>query len=70
MEQEKLLERLPPASEQLLALAKERGRFTIMEAVTLLGINRNTSKLHLRQLVHQRHLEQHGSGKATWYSLT
>jgi Fic family protein len=69
-EQEKLLERLPPTSEQLFALAKERGRLTIMEAVTLLGINRNTITLHLRQLVHQRHLEQHGSGKATWYSLT
>ncbi|MFA6900598.1 MAG: Fic family protein [Desulfurivibrionaceae bacterium] len=68
VEQEKLLERLPSTSEQLLVLAKERGRLTITEAVTLLGINRNTVKLHLRQLVHQRYLEQHGSGKATWYS--
>lgn len=25
-------------------------------------------KLHLRQLVQQGYLHQHGSGKATWYS--
>lgn len=69
VEQEKLLERLPPVSEQLLVLTRERGRLTITEAVTLLDINRNTVKLHLRQLVQQSYLEQHGSGKATWYSL-
>ncbi len=68
VEQEQLLERLSPASEQILMLARERGRLTIAEAVTLLGINRNTIKLHLRQLVHQDYLVQHGSGKATWYS--
>jgi len=68
VEQEKLLERLSPTSEQLLVLAKERGSLTITEAVTVLGINRNTVKLHLRQLVNQGYLEQHGSGKATWYS--
>jgi Fic family protein len=70
VEQEKLLERMSPVSEQLLALAKERGRLTIMEAVTLSGINRNTVKQHLRQLVNQSYLEQHGAGKATWYSAS
>ena len=69
VEQEKILERLSAVSEQLLIQAKERGRLTITEAVKLLGINRNTVKLHLRQLVQQGYLEQHGAGKATWYSL-
>lgn len=69
VEQEQLLENLSPLSEQILLLAKERGRLTIAEAVTLLGMNRNTVKLHLRQLVQQGHLQQHGSGKATWYSF-
>lgn len=68
VEQEKLLEGLSPTSEQILVLVRERGRLTISEAVTLLGINRNTIKLHLRQLVQQGYLHQHGSGKATWYS--
>lgn len=68
VEQEKLLEGLSPTSEQILVLVRERGRLTISEAVTLLGINRNTIKLHLRQLVQQGYLHQHGSGKVTWYS--
>jgi DNA-binding IclR family transcriptional regulator len=37
--------------------------------VTLLAANRNTVKLHLRQLVQQGYLEQHGTGKGTWYSV-
>ena len=68
VEQEQLLQNLAPLSEQILLLAKERGHLTIAEAVTLLGMNRNTVKLHLRQLVQQGYLLQHGSGKATWYS--
>ena len=68
VEREQLLEKLPPVSEQLLALARERGRVTISEAVTLLSVNRNTAKLHIRQLVESGHLKQHGTGKATWYT--
>jgi len=44
------------------------GRLTISEAVTLLTLNRNTAKLHLKQLVPQGYLEQHGTGRASWYS--
>jgi len=69
LEQEKKLEVLPRISERILALAKERGRLTIREAVTLLEINRNTAKVHLRELVKQGYLIQHGVGKATWYIL-
>lgn len=53
----------------MLAIARERGRITIAEAVTLLAANRNTVKLLLRQLVQQGYLEQHGTGKGTWYSV-
>ena len=69
VEREQMLERLSPLSEQLVALAKERGRITISEAVILLSINRNTAKLHLRQLVESGHLAQHGTGRATWYTV-
>ncbi len=68
IEREKLLEKLPQVSEQLLVLAKERGRLTISEAVMLLGLNRNTVKLHLKRLVQQGYLEHHGIGRASWYS--
>ncbi|MDO8444566.1 MAG: Fic family protein [Deltaproteobacteria bacterium] len=68
VERERLLMQLSQLSESILILSKERGRLTISEAVTLLSINRNTAKLHFRQLVHQGYLIQHGVGKATWYS--
>lgn len=48
---------------KLLAIARERGRITIADTLTLLSANRNTVKLHLRQLVQQGYLEQHGDGK-------
>ena len=68
VERERLLPQLSPLWESILILSKERGRLTISEAVTLLSINRNTAKLHFRQLVQQGYLIQHGVGKATWYS--
>ena len=68
VEREQLLERMPPVAERLLALVRERGRLTISDAVALLAVNRNTAKLHFRQLVQQGHLLQHGTGKGTWYT--
>jgi Fic family protein len=70
IEQERRLEKLPLLSEQLVMLARERGRVTISEAVLLLNVNRNTAKLHFRQLVESGRLEQHGTGRATWYRVT
>lgn len=69
VDQEQRLEKLPPVSEQLVVLARERGRLTISDAVTLLELNRNTAKLHFRQLVENGHLVQHGTGRATWYTV-
>jgi Fic family protein len=68
VEQERLMEKLPPVAERLLVLVKERGRLTISEAVLLLDVNRNTAKVHLRKLVKQGYLVQHATGKATWYA--
>jgi Fic family protein len=68
VEREQRLEKLPPISEQMVVLAKERGRLTITDAVTLLQVNRNTAKVHIRQLVESGHLVQHGTGRATWYT--
>jgi len=58
---------LPPLSVQILELAKEHGRLTIAQIVTLTGANRNTVKKHLQALVSANHLTQHGTGKGTWY---
>lgn len=54
---------------KMLAISRDRGRITIADAVTLLAANRNPVKLHLRQLVQRGYLEQHGTGKGTWYSV-
>jgi len=69
IEREQLLGQMPPLAEKILAIARERGRVSIADAVTLLAANRNTIKLHLRQLVQQGYLVQHGTGKGTWYSV-
>jgi predicted ArsR family transcriptional regulator len=56
---------LAPLSEQLLSVVSDHVRVTIRDAVALLGANRNTIKLHLKQLVRVGHLVQRGRG--TWY---
>ncbi len=36
--------------------------------VTLLNINRNTVKKHLKELASKNLIRQNGTGKGTWYS--
>jgi Fic family protein len=69
VEQERQVAQVPQLSERLLVLTRERGRLSISDAVTLLAVNRNTAKIHLRQLVKQGYLVQHGVGKGTWYTV-
>jgi len=61
---------LPELSVQILELAKEHGRLTISEIVTVTSANRNTVKKHLQSLVAANHLKQYGTGKGTWYGRT
>lgn len=70
VEREQLLvATLPHLSERILDHARDHGRVTISEMVTMTGANRNTLKLHFRQLVRQRRLAQHGAGRGSWYAL-
>lgn len=66
---EQRLARLSPLDQALLGHARGRGRLTIAEAVVATGANRNTLKLHLRQLVESRQLVQRGEGRGTWYAF-
>lgn len=71
IERERLIVRtLPELSLQILDAVKERGRITISDAVKLTGANRNTIKKHIAALVEANHLNQHGSGKGTWYGAS
>jgi Fic family protein len=58
---------LSPLDEELLQLARQHGRLTLSNAVTLTKANRNTLKLHFRQLVKAGRLELRGNGRSSWY---
>jgi len=61
--------RVPELSLRLLDAAREGGRLTMSAAVEKTGANRNTIKVHLRQLVARGRLVRHGAGRGTWYTL-
>ena len=64
---EELISDIPPLSQSLLQLARDRGRLTVRDAAKVIGANRNTIKSHLKQLVRRGMLQQEGIGKGTWY---
>ncbi len=65
-----MMDSLPELSLQILDPAKEHGKLTNAQIVTVTGANRNTVKKHLQALVQSNHLSQHGRGKGTWYVRT
>ena len=70
VEREKIvLAALPELSLQIVELAREHGRVTMMDAIKFTGASRNTLKQHFRDLTERNHLEQHGSGRGVWYGL-
>ena len=70
VEREKIvLAALPELSVKIVEFAREHGRVTIGDIVKLTGASRNTLKQHFRQLVAQKRLALHGSGRGAWYAL-
>lgn len=71
LEKEKLLlTRIPQLSQQILDIAKTRGRVTVRDVVALTNANRNTVKRHIEILVEKEQLKKQGVGKGSWYTLT
>ncbi len=68
-QEEVLMRGLPMLSAQIMELAKNRGRISIAEIIQLTGAKRGTIRSHLIELVRKKLLEQHGKGRATWYTL-
>jgi len=64
-----VLAAMPELSVQIVEYAREHGRVTIGDMVVLTGTNRNTLKLHFRQLLGNGHLVMHGRGRGAWYAL-
>jgi Fic family protein len=70
VEREKIvLAAMPTLQLQIVELAREHGRVTIGEAITLTGASRNALKQHFRALVERGTLNRHGSGRGIWYDL-
>ena len=69
VEREQLMAGLPALDEALLRLSKEHGRLTVASAVKLTKANRNTVKLHLRQLTEAGRLRLRGAGRGAWYEV-
>jgi Fic family protein len=70
IKREKLMGSLSALDEELLQLVRQHGRLTLADALTLTKANRNTLKLHLRQLVQAGRLELLGRGRSSWYQAT
>ncbi|MHB1935369.1 MAG: Fic family protein [Acidobacteriaceae bacterium] len=64
-----VLSAMPELSVQIVEYAREHGRVTIGDMVTLTSTSRNTLKQHFRQLLEKGHLVMHGRGRGAWYSL-
>jgi Fic family protein len=67
IERERLMSALSALDEQLLDYARQHGRLTLTAAIALTHANRNTLKLHLRQLVQLGRLRLLGRGRSSWY---
>lgn len=67
VKRERVMTSLSALDEKILQLVREHGRLTVADAVKLTGANRNTLKLHLRDLVQSEHLQLRGRGKGSWY---
>lgn len=61
--------KLPPLSLQIIEFIKSRGPTSIGEAVAATGANRNTVKVHFKNLVADGHLEKEGVGRGMRYRM-
>jgi Fic family protein len=69
MRDELLATQLAPLSLQIVEFIKGRGPTSIGEAVAATGANRNTVKLHFKNLVANGHLTKEGVGRAVKYRI-
>jgi len=60
---------LPELSQQILEIAKSKGRITVREILLLTKANRHTIKGQLESLTRANFLEKNGVGKGSWYSF-
>jgi Fic family protein len=69
IEREQLMTKLPELSNQILQIVKDHGQTSISDIQAVTQANRNTIKVHLRDLVDSGYLSRQGKGKGTVYLL-
>lgn len=69
MKNELAAAKLPPLSLQIIEFIKSRGSTSIGEAVAATGANRNTVKVHFKNLVTDGRLEKEGVGRGMRYRM-
>jgi Fic family protein len=69
IKREKVMTSLSALDERILQYTRQHGRLTLADALKLTKANRNTLKLHLRQLVQAGHLQLLGRGRSSWYEV-
>ncbi len=69
MKDEMVAAKMPRLSLQIIELIKSRGPTSVSEAVATIGANRNTVKVHFRNLVNDGHLSKEGIGRGTRYRI-
>lgn len=69
MKDELAATKMPRLSVQIIELIKSRGSTSLGEAAAVLGANRNTVKVHFRNLVIDGHLEKEGVGRGMRYRI-
>jgi Fic family protein len=69
VKRERIMTALSAFDEQLLQLVRQHGRLTLASAAAVTHANRNTLKLHLRQLVQAGRLRLLGRGRSSWYEI-
>jgi predicted HTH transcriptional regulator len=69
VKREKLMSSLSVLDEKLLQLTRQHGRLTLTDALKQTKANRNTLKLHLKQLVQAGRLQLLGRGRSSWYEV-
>ncbi len=60
---------IPRLSLEIIEIVKSRGSITLGETLRLLKANRNTLKVHFRNLVKSQVLERNGVGRAIYYKM-
>lgn len=69
IEETKLIQHLPQLSVNILEAIQNHQRLSVSQLSDLLGMNRNTIRNHVYELLRDKRLAQHGEGRGVFYTM-